>query len=402
MIIKRFSPMKKLRKLLTRLIINLLLISTLASVTTYAAGESITVTGTGSTTIAPLIAYWSDKYKKIVQHVNIDYNGGGSGMGLKMLQHGTIGFAASEIPLDKAMLRQHQWTQFVVAISSVEIIYNLPRISGNQLILTGKLVADIYMGKIKYWDDPAIRRINPSLSLPHHIITIVYRSNSSGTSYAFSKWLEKSSVSWFAARDGLLSELHLAANKVGVGSSMIMVNTVNSLKYSIGYVDYNSAKSKNANMASILVGNQQGHQDHLVRPGLLSAYAALVNVDFSEVNSGGAVSLTNLPGINSWPIIMATYAMVQTKQINTSKNSKNKLKDVLTFFLWSLSNGGAFAQDLNYIPVPPAVTNRIIKQWRNNVPSINITSLVSQVRNLPPIPTDSASKYSPKSKTKSK
>ncbi|MEM9243819.1 MAG: phosphate ABC transporter substrate-binding protein PstS [Pseudomonadota bacterium] len=340
--------------------------------------SAITINGEGSTVIYALMSYWTHEYKTHVPQVKINHVGSGSGIGIKMLRDKTVDFAASEMPIDKKILDQNGWTEFPIAISPLEIIYNLPKISGNKLILDGSVIADIYMGKITYWDDPAIKRLNPKLTLPHHMIKIIYRSNESGTNYTFSKWLEKVSPDWAIKHDGNLLLNYLAKNKIGVNSSDALAKVVKGLSYSIGYCDYNAAEAQNLSMASLITEADNEDAKYLVRPGLLSAYAGLVNVSSSNFESSN-LDLISLPGSNSWPVMMATYVIIPTKQ---EKSNLAKLNQMLKFFLWTLKRGGSYASDLKYIPIPDKFTKDVIQSWEKSIPGIDFDKLILNVNQM--------------------
>lgn len=360
--------------------VNLLPVNVMASSVDAKAKAPIRLSGGGSTNLQPLMSSWIQRYKKLDvskagYSLDVNYTSVGSGLGMSMLEKGTVDFSASEVPLCQCKLEAKQLLQFPVAIAPVEIIYNLPKLDCQSIILTGEVIAKIYLSEITMWNDPAIAALNPGVRLPSHDIEIIYRSGESGTTYALSTYLGQVSTVW-ADKYQVASKCKCKGkgngeckckgkckcgsrstsldlkvkNSMGVDSNRAVAQIVRSTPYSIGYVDYAYATSENLSMASMI--NASGY---LVRPNLLTAYAAVLsgvsrNMDYEEIDN-----LSNLQGSNVWPIMMATYVVMPKDQ--------SHIVQKLSFFLWCMTHGNPFANDLNYIPTPWGQVNQIVEFW---------------------------------------
>lgn len=311
-----------------------------------AATKSPIISGSGSSAISALMSVWTHNYLSQKKE-KIIYQGIGSGLGLKFLQDGKFDFAISDIPLDKRILNTNHWIQLPVAISQIDIIYNLPSIK-KPLILNGSVLANIYMGKIKKWNDKHIQLLNPTIKLPNKKIVLIYRNNVSGTTYTLSSYLSQISVNW-AEKYGIRPIISdLPKNALGLRTNQILAQTVKNLPYSIGYADEVYA-TKNRVKCAELINSSGTH----VLPKKLYAYAAIANVDSAQLVT--MKNLTNLPGIHSWPLITTSFVILP-------EHGKNAL-NIAKFFRWALIKQGAMTDKLGYIPVPQRFSKGILAKW---------------------------------------
>ena len=245
--------------------------------------------GVGSTAIEALMNKWIHNYF-LQQHKQIEYQAVGSGVGLKFLHDQKFDFAISDMPCDNDILRKRHWTQFPIAISQLDIIYNLPGIT-EPLVLNAEVTADIFMNRIKKWNDPKIHALNPNLKLPNKKIIIVYRANESGTTYTLSHFLSQASAEWAQFYGSSL----VIDKKTALGTStdQTLAKTVKTLPYSIGYTNDVYAVSERVSRVEFI--NETGN---LVLPEKLYAYAALAN---HRVYSNSEELLNNLMNLHSFP-----------------------------------------------------------------------------------------------------
>lgn len=307
--------------------------------------------GAGSTAIAALMREWVHNYF-LQEHKEIEYQAVGSGVGLKFLHDKKFDFAISDMPYDHTILAKRHWVQFPVAISQLDIVYNLPDIS-NPLVLNAKVTAGIFMHQIKKWNNPEIRALNPGLKLPNKNIIIVYRANASGTTYTLSHFLSQVSAQWAQLYGSSLMIDKLPPSALGTSTDKTLAQTVKTLAYSIGYTSDVYAKSEQVMGAQFI--NKAGK---LVLPDNLYAYAALVNVNIRSNPEELLNNLTNLPGLNSWPIIETSFVIMPMK----SKRSTA----ILNFFYWALTSQGAATDNLGYIPIPQRFSKKIFFLWKKH------------------------------------
>jgi phosphate transport system substrate-binding protein len=295
-----------------------LAIASLMLATTVNAAE---ITGAGATFPYPVYSKWANDYKSATGNT-INYQSIGSGAGIKQIQAKTVTFGASDMPLDQKDLDKDGLVQFPTVIGGNVIAFNVEGIKANELVLSGDVVADIFLGKIKKWDDLRIARMNPYLKLPSQSITVVRRSDGSGTTYVFSKYLSSVSKEWNdTVGTGTALEWPVgvgAKGNDGVASNITQTNN------SIGYVEYAYAKQ-----------NKLG-------------YAAL------SINDKIIEASKNSFQDNSWPITAPTYIIMYKQPAD-----KVASKEALNFFNWSYSNGAVSADALDYVPLSEKMINEI-------------------------------------------
>jgi phosphate transport system substrate-binding protein len=311
------------------------------------------LSGAGATFPAPIYAKWAEAYKAQTG-VGLNYQAIGSGGGIKQIKAKTVDFGASDKPLKPDDLQASGLYQFPTVVGGIVPVVNLPGVGPGQLKLTGPLLAAIFYGQITKWDDPNIVKLNPGVKLPPMPISVVHRSDGSGTTFLFTSFLSMKSPAWqqkVGASDSINWPVGLGG-KGNDGVSAFVKQTVGS----IGYVEYAYAKQNNATYA--LVQNKAGKFPMPQEPAFAAA-AAGANWNAAP---GNYLLLLDQPGAASWPITGATFILIYKNQDNPLQGN-----GVLKFFDWAYKNGDAMASSLAYVPLPLAVKNLIRKQWTTSV-----------------------------------
>ncbi|HKK04309.1 MAG TPA: phosphate ABC transporter substrate-binding protein PstS [Gammaproteobacteria bacterium] len=320
---------------------------------TASAGEVTQISGAGATFPYPVYAKWAEKYAQ-EKGVRLNYQSIGSGGGIKQIKAKTVDFGASDAPLKPEELDQAGLMQFPMVMGGVVPVINVPGIKPGDIKLSGKLVADIYLGEIKRWDDSRIAALNPGLKLPSKAITVVHRSDGSGTTWIYTNYLSKVSPEWKQKVGNNKS----VAWPVGVGGkgNEGVASYVRRIKGSIGYVEYAYALQNKMTYAKL-----QNKDGHFVSPTSKAFQAAAANADWAHAD-GFYMVLTDQPGANSWPITGATFILVYKTQAKPAYG-----KAVLKFFDWAYHHGGAMAEQLDYVPMPKNVVSLVEKTWAKNI-----------------------------------
>ncbi len=310
------------------------------------------LTGAGSTWVYPLVAKWSAAYAvKTGTHVN--YQSIGSGGGIAQIKAGTVAFGASDKPLTSEELAKSNLIQFPTAIAGEDLVYNIAGIKPGELVLSGPLVADIYMAKIKKWNDPAIAKLNPGLKLPDAAITVVHRSDGSGTTFTFADYLSKVSPEW-KSKVGADTSVAWPTGVGGKGNEGVS-SYVQHIPGSIGYVEY--AYILENKMAYARMINSAGKT---VSPSLKGFQAAAANVDFTKAQDFYVI-LTDQPGDESWPISGCTW------QILRKDAPKATNEEVTKFFDWGFEHGQSMAESIAFGPLPASTIAAIKAYWKKNL-----------------------------------
>jgi phosphate transport system substrate-binding protein len=311
-----------------------------------------TITGAGSTWVYPLIAKWATAYEA-KYGVQVNYQAIGSGGGIKQITTGTVAFGASDMPLKPEDLRASKLIQFPTAIAGEDLVVNLPGIKPGELILNGPVVANIYLGKITKWNDPAIVALNKGANLPDMAISVVHRSDGSGTTFTFANYLSKISPEW-AEKVGANTAINWPTGVGGKGNAGVAA-FVQQIRGSIGYVEY--AYIQESHMTWARMYNSAGK---LVSPNLKTFQAAAANVDFTKAQDFYVI-LTDQPGDDSWPISGGTWEIMRTDM------PKSMNEPVIKFFLWGYEHGQKMAEDLGYGPLPKSTVEAIRAYWKKNL-----------------------------------
>jgi phosphate transport system substrate-binding protein len=314
------------------------------------AAHAQNITGAGATFPAPIYAKWAEAYKAATG-AQLNYQAIGSGGGVKQITAKTVDFGASDDPMSGADLQKNNLLQFPAVIGGVVTIFNLPGVAANQLTLDGPVLADIFRGAIKAWNDPAIAKLNPGAKLPDTAITLVYRSDSSGTTAVFTDYLSTVSPS-FKASPGEGKTVNWPTGVGGRGNAGVAAN-VAKIAGSIGYVEYAFAKQNKMSYASMV--NRDGK---VVRADDATFAAAAAKADWKGAPGFGA-NLNNQPGADAWPITSASFILMHRVASDAARSA-----EALKFFRWALNNGQKLAVDLDYVPLPADVVKAVEASWR--------------------------------------
>jgi len=329
------------------------LIAAVGVAATFSAAHAADITGAGATFPYPIYAKWAEAYKKATGN-GLNYQSIGSGGGIKQIKAKTVDFGASDMPLKAEELDAEGLTQFPAIIGGVVPVLNVEGIAPGKLKMTGEVLAGIYMGKITKWNAPEISAINPGTKLPAEDITVVHRSDGSGTTFLWTDYLSKVSAE-FKAAIGSSTAVKWPVGLGGKGNEGVAAN-VQRIKNSIGYVEY--AYVKKNKMTYTLLKNADGQ---FVDPDDANFKAAAANGDWSKA-PGMYLVLTNQPGKASWPITGASFILMHKSQAEPEK-----AKEVLKFFEWAFKNGGAMAAELEYVSLPAPVVKMIEDNWKAKI-----------------------------------
>jgi len=311
------------------------------------------ITGAGATFPYPVYAKWAEAYKAKTG-IGMNYQSIGSGGGIKQIKAKTVDFGASDKPLKPEELAKDGLMQFPTVMGGVVPVINLPGISGGQVKLNGGVLADMFLGKIKKWNDPAIAALNQGVTLPSTSITVVHRSDGSGTTFIFTNYLSKVSPEW-KQKVGEEASVSWPAGVGGKGNEGV-ASYVKQIKGSIGYVEF--AYALQNKMAYTLLQNKEGN---FVAPNEASFKAAAAGANWEKA-PGFYEILTDEPGKQSWPITGATFILLHKSQANAEN-----AKAVLKFFEWAYTEGDKMALELDYIPMPENVVKLIQNAWKTQV-----------------------------------
>ena len=314
---------------------------------------AVDITGAGATFPFPIYAKWAEAYRA-KSGVGMNYQSIGSGGGIAQIKAKTVDFGASDMPLKPEDLQSAGLMQFPAIIGGVVPIVNLEGVVPGAIRFTGPVLADIYLGKIKMWNDKAIADLNPSLKLPADPITVVRRSDGSGTTFLWTDYLSKTSPEW---KDKVGSSTAVAwPEGVGGKGNEGVAAYVQRIKGSIGYVEYAYAKKNKMTFASV-----QNRDGQFVQPDDTSFQAAAASADWKSAPGFGAI-LTNQPGKSSWPITGASFILMHVKQ----EKPQNAM-EVMKFFDWAPKNGQKMADELDYVALPPPLVAQIEDAWKAQI-----------------------------------
>jgi phosphate transport system substrate-binding protein len=321
-----------------------------ASIATASAAD---ISGAGATFPYPIYAKWADAYKKATGN-GLNYQSIGSGGGIKQIKAKTVTFGASDMPLKAEELAKDGLVQFPTVMGGVVPVVNLEGIAPGQLVLDGPTLGQIFLGEVKAWDDPAIKKLNPQAKLPSDAIAIVHRSDGSGTTFIFTDYLSKVSPEW-KSKVGANTAVEWPAG-IGAKGNEGVANNVAQTRGSIGYVEYAYAKPNKLTFTKVI--NRDGKP---IEPDASAFQAAAANADWVGT-PGFSVILTDEPGAQSWPIAGATFILIP-KQPPDAEAAAEALK----FFAWAYANGSQMAEALDYVPVPASVVTAIKKMWATDI-----------------------------------
>jgi len=317
------------------------------------AAEVKDISGAGATFPYPVYAKWAEAYANKTG-VKMNYQSIGSGGGIKQIKAKTVDFGASDAPLKPEELDEGGLMQFPMVMGGVVPVINIPGIKAGELKLSGDVLAQIFLGNIKNWDDKAIAALNKSVKLPNSAISVVHRSDGSGTTWIYTNYLAKVSKQW-ADQVGNDKAVAWPTGVGGKGNEGV-ASYVSRIKGSIGYVEY--AYALQNKMSYAMLQNKDGN---FVSPTSESFQAAAANADWDNA-PGFYMVLTDQPGKDSWPITGATFILVY----KTQEKPANGLA-VLKFFDWAYQNGDKMAEDLDYVPMPSSVAKLVEQTWSKEI-----------------------------------
>ena len=322
-----------------------------ASASAFAAD----ITGAGATFPFPVYSKWADAYKKETGN-GLNYQSIGSGAGIKQILAKTVTFGATDAPLKAEVLDKDGLVQWPMVMGAIVPVVNLEGIKPGELVFDGETLGNIYLGKITKWNDPAIAKLNPKLKLSADAITVVRRSDGSGTTFNFTDYLSKSNADW-KAKVGSGTAVEWPAG-VGAKGNEGVAGNISQTKNSIGYVEYAYAKQNNLTYAAMV--NKAGKT---VQPTVAAFQAAASNADWAKA-PGYYLILTDQPGEASWPITAATFILM-----HKDPTDKAAAKEAIKFFKWAFEKGDKMAEELDYIPMPDPVVKLIEKTWSADIKS---------------------------------
>ena len=328
-------------------------IAIFAGAATMTAFSGTVVNGAGASFPAPLYGKWTYTYNQASGN-QFNYQSVGSGAGIAQIKAKTVDFGASDDPLKPEVLEAAGLMQFPMVMGGVVPVVNLPGVKAGQLKLTGPVLADIFLGKITKWDDPALKALNPDFNIPSLPITVVHRSDGSGTTWIFTNYLSKVSDSW---KNGPGNDKDVKW-PCGLGGQKNpgVANSVQKTIGAIGYVEY--AYALETKLPYVSLKNKDGN---FVAPNAETFKASAASADWANAKNFYMV-LTEQAGEKSWPISGATYILIYKDQADSAK-----AKEMLKFFTWCLDDGDKTAEELHYIPMPDNVVKLIKDAWKAEV-----------------------------------
>lgn len=316
------------------------------------AAQAADITGAGASFPAPIYSKWAAEYQKVSGN-RINYQSIGSSGGIKQIIAKTVDFGASDAPLSIADLEKNGLIQFPTVIGGIVPAFNLPGVKPGELRMTGQVLADIYLGKITKWDDPALVKLNPGIKLPDTAIAVVRRADGSGTTYGFTDYLAKVSEDW-KSKVGSGTTVNWPVGQGGKGNEGVSA-FITRIPGAIGYVEYSFAKQTKLPFASM-----QNAAGNFVQPDDTSFRAAAAGADWEK--SAFGANLNNQAGKDAWPITSATFILMHKVQDKPAQAT-----EVVKFFTWAYDKGDNMALDLDYVPMPDAVVKLVDAQWQKSL-----------------------------------
>ncbi|KTC50325.1 phosphate ABC transporter substrate-binding protein [Pseudomonas syringae pv. actinidiae ICMP 19497] len=324
----------------------------IASLCLSGVAHATDVTGAGSSFVFPVISAWSQDYSKSNDSKNrINYQSIGSGGGIAQIKAATVDFGASDAPMSAEDLQVGGLGQFPSVIGGIVPIVNVEGVESGELKLDGALLAKIFMGEVKKWNDPAIVALNPGVTLPETAITVVHRSDGSGTTYNFTNYLSKVSPEW-NEKLKFGSTVQWPAGVGGKGNEGVSAY-VKQIKGSIGYVEYSYAVTNKLSYTQLK--NAAGK---FIKPDAKAFAAAADSAKWEDAKDFNLI-MTNAPGDTAWPITATTWIIMYKKAKNEEKSAA-----AFDFFKWSLENGQQQAEKLDYVALPKSLVTKVEAYWK--------------------------------------
>ena len=314
------------------------------------------INGAGASFPYPLYAKWAEAYQK-ESGIKVNYQSIGSGGGIRQISAKTVDFGASDAPMDSSQLTEKGMIQFPMVMGAIVPVINVPGIEPGQLKLTGDVLADIYLGKIKKWNDERITKLNPELEIPSQSIYVVHRSDGSGTTYNFTDYLSQVSEEW-KTKVGRNTDITWPreATTIGGNGNAGVANFVSRTRGAVGYVEYAYAKQNDLTHTQLASADGK-----FLQPTMETFQSAAASADWKNA-PGFRLLLNNQPGADSWPMTAATFILMHKDQLDAGKAQK-----IVEFFEWSYEKGDALAEDLDYIPMPQQVVDLVENLWEDSL-----------------------------------
>jgi phosphate transport system substrate-binding protein len=331
---------------------------------TILPAAAVEISGAGATFPYPVYAKWADTYKKDTG-VGLNYQSIGSGGGIKQIEAKTVTFGATDAPLKGPELEKFGLVQFPMVMGGIVPVVNIDGVSAGDLVIDGPTLASIFLGTIKTWDDPAIKKLNPNAKLPSQAIAVVHRSDGSGTTFNFTYYLAEASADW-KSKAGSATSVEWPVG-IGAKGNEGVSNNVSQTKGSIGYVEYAYALQNKLVYTKMV--NKEGKA---VAPTSAAFQAAAANADWNSVPGYGVI-LANQPGAESWPMTAATFILVHKQPDDAAAVS-----EALKFFAWAYVKGDKMAEELDYVPMPKKVVGEIQKMWASQIKDAGGKALYSE------------------------
>ncbi len=317
------------------------------------AAAPLNITGAGASFVFPLISQWSGEYATATGN-RVNYQSIGSGGGIAQAKAGTVDFGSTDAPLTPAELDEAGLGQFPSVVGGVVPVVNIEGIPSGQLRLTGPMLADIYLGNITRWNDPAIVEVNPGITLPEMGIKVVYRSDGSGTTFNFVHYLGQVSPQWRERVGDAATSVKWPLGVGGRGNEGVAAFT-EQLTGSIGYVELSYALQNDLSTVSL-----QNASGNWVQPSIASFQAAAASADWANTQDFHLL-ITNAPGPDAWPIAATNFILIDKTPGNPAR-----ARAALDFFRWAYANGDARAEELGYVPLPQELVTQIEAYWAKN------------------------------------
>ncbi len=311
------------------------------------------ISGAGATFPYPIYSKWADTYKKETG-IGLNYQSIGSGGGIKQIEAKTVTFGASDAPRPGAELDKYGLVQFPMVMGGIVPVVNVPGIKPGELVIDGPTLAKIFLGEIKTWNDPALKKLNPSAKLPGNAIAVVHRSDGSGTTFNFTYYLSDVSADW-KSKVGNNTSVEWPVG-IGAKGNEGVANNVGNTKNSIGYVEYAYALQNKLTYTKMM--NKDGKT---VSPTSETFQAAAAGADWKS-QPGFGVILANQPGAESWPMTTATWILMYKKPQDPAASA-----EALKFFAWAYKNGDKMAESLDYVPMPDKVVSEVEQTWASEI-----------------------------------
>jgi phosphate transport system substrate-binding protein len=316
---------------------------------TVLPAAAVDISGAGATFPYPIYAKWADAYKKETG-VGLNYQSIGSGGGIKQIEARTVTFGATDAPLKGPDLEKFGLVQFPMVMGGIVPVVNVEGVTPGELVLDGPTLAGIFLGDVKTWDDPAIKKLNPGAKLPSQAIAVVHRSDGSGTTFNFTYYLAAASADW-KAKVGSATSVEWPVG-IGAKGNEGVSNNVSQTKGSIGYVEYAYALQNKLVYTKMV--NKEGKT---VTPTSAAFQAAAANADWNSVPGYGVI-LADQAGAQSWPMTAATFILIPKQPEDPAAAT-----EALKFFAWAYANGDKMAEELDYVPMPKKVIADVEKVW---------------------------------------